>query len=127
MEYIPNVSVLFGKKSEVDDTMMTLAETEKILCKFPDRIPVFLTRKGNCHLIPELPKKKYLVPYEMNLGQFIYFILRLMNLDGSVALFVFVNGYIPSVTQSIRTLYEEEKSKTTGMLHITYHGENTFG
>ncbi|WJX13501.1 hypothetical protein P8452_03885 [Trifolium repens] len=48
-----------------------LGESREIVAKYPDRIPVIVERYSKCDL-PELEKKKYLVPRDLSVGHFIH-------------------------------------------------------
>jgi GABA(A) receptor-associated protein len=73
-------------------------EAQKVLNKYGERIPV-ICEKMECSDIKEIDKKKFLVPEELTLGQFMYILRKRIRLDENQALF----------------------------LYITYSGENTFG
>ena len=47
---------------------------EKILGKYPDRVPVIVEKLQTAR-IADVDKKKYLVPSELTVGQF-YFLIR---------------------------------------------------
>ncbi|EWM23068.1 autophagy protein, partial [Nannochloropsis gaditana] len=69
-------------------------EAEKILSKYPDRIPV-ICEKADRSEIPDIDKKKYLVPADLTVGQFTYVIRKRIRLPPEKAIFIFVNNYIP--------------------------------
>ncbi|CAL0320892.1 unnamed protein product [Lupinus luteus] len=48
-----------------------LEESRYIVAKYPDRFPVIVERYAKCDL-PELERKKYLVPGDLSVGQFIH-------------------------------------------------------
>ena len=54
------------------------AEAERIRRKYPDRIPIICERAGEN--IPDLDRKKYLVPSDLTMGQFVYVIRQRMKL-----------------------------------------------
>mmetsp|Transcript_44699 Transcript_44699/g.121830 ORF Transcript_44699/g.121830 Transcript_44699/m.121830 type:complete len:87 (-) Transcript_44699:451-711(-) len=47
------------------------SEAERIRSKYPDRIPV-ICEKADKSDIPDIDKKKYLVPADLTVGQFMY-------------------------------------------------------
>jgi GABA(A) receptor-associated protein len=101
-------------------------EANKILAKYPDRIPVFVQKdiKSN---IPDIDKFKYLVPLDLTMGQFVYVIRkRLVNFGPEKAIFVFANNSIPPTSMLMSNVYDKFKSKD-GYLRIIYSAENTFG
>ncbi len=101
-------------------------EADRIMRKYPDRIPVIVT-KSQYSNVPEIDKQKYLAPIDLTLGQFQFVIRRRLKLPPEKALFLFINGeiYCPSVL--LISIYEQQHDKGDGFLHMTYSGENTFG
>ena len=70
------------------------AEAARIREKYPDRIPV-ICEKSDRSDIPDIDKKKYLVPADLTVGQFIYVIRKRIKLPPERAIFIFVNNVIP--------------------------------
>ena len=83
-------------------------ESHRVLDKYPDRIPIICEKSytRNQNQLPNIDKNKYLVPFDLTLGQFIYVIRKRMNLKPEKALFLFMNGIIPPSTSMIGDLYE---------------------
>ncbi|KAJ9689734.1 hypothetical protein PVL29_012430 [Vitis rotundifolia] len=100
-------------------------EAARIRKKHPDRIPV-IVEKANRSDIPSIDKKKYLVPADLTVGQFVYVIRKRLKLSAEKAIFVFVNNTLPSTAALMSAIYEENKDED-GFLYMTYSGENTFG
>ena len=71
-------------------------------------------------------KKKYLVPNDLTVAQFIYVIRKRLNLHSEKAMFIFINGQLPTNSHLINDLYEINKDQD-GFLYVTYALENTFG
>ena len=95
--------------------------------KYPDRVPIVCEKSKNYNdTIPDLDKSKYLVPSDITVGQFMFVIRKRIKLSSEQAIFIFVNGTIPSTSTCIFQLYESCKDDD-GFLYITYSGENTFG
>ncbi|KAI8973329.1 microtubial binding protein [Mycotypha africana] len=101
------------------------AEAERIRQKYPDRIPV-ICEKVEKSDIPTIDKKKYLVPADLTVGQFVYVIRKRIKLSPEKAIFIFVNEILPPTAALMSSIYEEHKDED-GFLYITYSGENTFG
>lgn len=99
-------------------------EANRILSKYPDRIPVIVEPTKSCKI--ELDKNKYLVPSDLTMGQFLYVIKKRIKLSSERALFLFVNGTVPSSTSYINAIYENNKD-TDGFLKIMFSEENVFG
>ena len=65
-------------------------ESSKIIKRYPDRIPIICEKNMSDFGIPDIDKHKYLVPYNLTLGQFIYVIRKRIRLPTSSALFLFI-------------------------------------
>ena len=102
------------------------AEAERILKKFPDRIPIIVERSNTCTNVPDIDKQKYLVPSDLTVGQFVYVVRKRIKLASEQAVFVFINNYLPPTASLMSSLYSTHKAKD-GFLYMTYSGENTFG
>lgn len=100
-------------------------EANRIKEKYPDRIPVIVER-ADSSTIQDIDKKKYLVPNDLTLGQFIYVIRKRIKLNPEEALFVFVNNRLPATSELMSQIYKNYKSDC-GFLYLEYAGENTFG
>jgi len=101
-------------------------ECNRIITKFPDRVPVICERHYQTNSIPNIDKNKYLVPYDISIGQFMYVIRKRIRLNQDEALFLFVNNMIPATSESMQEVYNRLKSED-GFLYIMYSAENTFG
>lgn len=101
------------------------AEAQRIRSKYPDRIPV-ICEKADRSDIPDIDKKKYLVPSDLTVGQFVYVIRKRIKLSPEKAIFIFINNVLPPTAALMSSIYEEQKDDD-GFLYITYSGENTFG
>ena len=74
-----------------------LAESVKVLSKHPDRIPIICELQTSCTSLEQLDKKKYLVPRDLTVGQFIYVLRKRMSLNAAQAIFLFTgSGSMPS-------------------------------
>ena len=93
--------------------------------KHPDRIPVVVEKAARSD-IATVDKKKYLVPANLTMGQFVYVIRKRIDLSPETAIFIYVDNVLPPTSSAMSLIYEEYKDKD-GFLHITYSGENTFG
>ncbi|CAL0303955.1 unnamed protein product [Lupinus luteus] len=104
---------------------MRQAEGARIREKYPDRIPVILERAEKTD-VPEIDSKKYLVPADLTVGQFMYVVRKRIKLSPETAIFIFVNNILPPTGAMMAAIYEENKDED-GFLYMTYSGENTFG
>lgn len=139
------------------------AEAERIRAKYNDRIPVsspftspsfrvhplthdqVICEKVEKSEIATIDKKKYLVPADLTVGQFVYVIRKRIKLSPEKAIFIFVDEVLPPTAALMSSIYEEHKGMhilsvplcpssmltkspdEDGFLYITYSGENTFG
>lgn len=101
------------------------AEAARIRDKYPDRIPV-IVEKAERSDIPDIDKKKYLVPADLTVGQFVYVIRKRIKVSPEKAIFMFVKNHLPPTAALMSDVYEDHKDED-GFLYITYSGENTFG
>lgn len=100
-------------------------EAERIRKKYPNRIPV-IVEKAKGSDIDDIDKKKFLVPGDLTVGQFVYVIRKRIKLTPEKAIFVFVNGTLPATATLMSTLYQEHKD-LSGFLMVEFSGESTFG
>ncbi|CAN6229609.1 unnamed protein product, partial [Urochloa humidicola] len=101
------------------------SEANRIREKYPDRIPV-IVEKAERSDIPDIDKKKYLVPADLTVGQFVYVVRKRIKLSAEKAIFIFVKNTLPPTAALMSSIYEENKDDD-GFLYMTYSGENTFG
>lgn len=101
------------------------SEAARIREKYPERVPV-IVEKAEKSDIPEIDKKKYLVPADLTVGQFVYVIRKRIKLSPEKAIFIFVKNVLPPTAALMSSIYQDHKDDD-GFLYITYSGENTFG
>ncbi len=103
-----------------------VSESGRIRSKYPDRIPIICEKASRKSDVPDIDKNKYLVPVDLTVGQFIYVIRKRIKLPPESALFLFINGTVPTASSLMSNIYESQKDPD-GFLYITYAKENTFG
>jgi GABA(A) receptor-associated protein len=100
--------------------------SENIRKKYEGRLPVIVEREPSSRL-PDLPKKKFIVPAEGTVGKFILEIRKHLKIHSDTAIFVFVpGGVLPPVASQMGTIdirYRDDD----GFLYLTYTSESTFG
>ena len=111
------------------------AEAERIRQKYLDRIPVSAaqppatrstetTRTMTDAYLPQvicekveksdiatIDKKKYLVPADLTVGQFVYVIRKRIKLSPDKAIFIFVDEVLPPTAALMSSIYEEHKDE----------------
>ena len=101
-------------------------QSEDLLRKYPQKIPVILEKDPNCK-INEISKKKFLCPITQTISHFNAIIRGTAELDPTEALFLLVNGnnsIIGDVTMG--EIYEKNKDED-GFLYIVYSSELAWG
>eukprot|EP00922_Rhytidocystis_sp_ex-Travisia-forbesii_P037149 GHVS01055367.1.p1 GENE.GHVS01055367.1~~GHVS01055367.1.p1 ORF type:complete len:161 (+),score=18.31 GHVS01055367.1:272-754(+) len=110
------------------------AEAHRIRAKYPNRIPV-ICEKATRSDLPEIDKKKFLVPMNMLVGEFKYIIHKHINQCAQIhgmamthekTIYLFVNNTAPKAGALIQEVYEAHMADD-GFLYIEYSCENTLG
>ena len=107
------------------------AESQRIRTKYPDRVPVICEKASRSDL-PDMDKKKFLVPGTMLCGEFKYIVHKHLTQMGTTAvasdqtIYLFVNRTSPKTGALMSEVYEQHKSDD-GFLYIEYSAENTLG
>jgi GABA(A) receptor-associated protein len=78
--------------------------------KYSDRIPV-ICEKVEKSDIATIDKKKYLVPADLTVGQFVYVIRKRIKLSPEKAIFIFVDEVLPPTAALMSSIYEEHKDE----------------
>merc|ERR1719456_1410955 len=92
------------------------SEASRIRSKYPNRIPVICERADQSD-IADIDKKKYPVPSDLTVGQFVYVIRKRIKLSSEKAIFIFVNNVLPSTSDPLLSVYEEHKVNCIFSLH----------
>ena len=81
------------------------ASSASIRAKHPDRIPVIVEKRSADASLPEIDKKKFLVPSDLTVGQFVYVIRKRIKLAPEQAIFLFVSaGTLPPTVAPLQTV-----------------------
>lgn len=96
-------------------------ESEKIMDKYPNRIPIIVESKTF-----ELDKHKYLVPKNLTVGEFHLVLRKRINIKPEEAIFLLINNKAPMINSKMEDIYEEDKSDC-GFLFIIITKESVFG
>ena len=113
---------IFKKKHTYEKRIQ---ESNNIMIKYPDRIPIIVEKYKDCNL-QEIDKCKFLVPKDMSIGQFVYIIRKRIKLDSTQTLFIMINNKLPSSSKLVSQIYDNDKDED-GFLYVIYTNENTFG
>ena len=100
-------------------------ESQRIMNKYSRRTPVIVEKAKNCEL-DDIDKKKFLVPNDLTMSQFIYIIRKRIKIKPEEAIFLTVNNCLPESNAQIVQVYNKHKDED-GFLYVVYSSENTFG
>ena len=102
-------------------------ESQRIRAKYPERVPIILSRSKAEKTLPMIDRQKFLVPDDLSFAQFMFVVRKRIKVRPETSIFLFVGDsvMVPS-SKPIKAVDEEFKDKD-GYLYITYHGESTFG
>lgn len=103
-----------------------LEESSRVLYKYPDKIPVICEKYIEQVDLPDMPNKKFLVPFYLTVGQFICIIRNKIKLKPNESIYLFINDRIITGTDMFSNIYDRYKNHD-GFLYIQYTKENTFG
>lgn len=101
-------------------------ESNRIGIKYKDRVPIIVevSKQDEKNLI--LDKTKYLVPFDLTVGQFMFVIRKRLKLEPEKALFIFFNDSLQPSSASIGSIYKEHRD-SDGFLYTIISLESVFG
>ncbi|XP_031141420.1 gamma-aminobutyric acid receptor-associated protein-like 2 isoform X1 [Sander lucioperca] len=76
-------------------------ESAKIRNKYPDRVPVIVEKVSGSQIV-DIDKRKYLVPSDITVAQFMWIIRKRIQLPSEKAIFLFVDKTVPQSSRSSR-------------------------
>ena len=94
--------------------------------KYPDRIPIIVEIADTDKNSIILDKKKFIVPKDLTIAQFIFVIRKRIKLQPEHALFIFFDNKIPTSSTLISEIYNKNKDED-GFLYADIALELTFG
>lgn len=103
-----------------------LNESNKVMSKYPDKIPVIIEKVSSSKSSTELGKNKFLVSRDTTCGKFIYTLRKKLSMKPEEGLYIYINGEIPPSNQLMGDIYEKFK-QTDGFLYMFFSLESTFG
>ncbi|CAB1337532.1 unnamed protein product [Coregonus sp. 'balchen'] len=102
-------------------------EVFSIRTKFPNKLPVIVERYLREKTLPLLNKTKFLVPFELTLGQFLCLLRSKIDLESTQALYLLVSERSMSCMSSSMGEVYSQYSDPDGFLYITYASQDMFG
>lgn len=122
MEYIKSFQ-------KAKDAKTRKAEQAKQQSAHPDRVSVIVDRQDKN--VSKCGKNRFLVPFDMSAGQFLYMIRKRLEepLRETEALFMFVHpkGILVPVSDMMSKIQAEHKNPEDNFLYFTYAKEHAFG
>ena len=94
---------------------------DKLLEKYPDRVPVVLESK-----VCESEVFKYMVPRDRTIAQMIVQLRKHIQMTPKQAIYLFVNNALPPNSATVGEIWDQHRNENN-VLHIVYSLENTFG
>jgi GABA(A) receptor-associated protein len=108
-------------------------EIERMRRKYPDRIPVVITRSAlSDKSVPDIKRHKFLVPSHLTFAELLMVVRKWLTLPPEKGLYVYVipvdktKEILPSPSSFLTELYDAHRHRN-GVLYVTYALENTFG
>jgi GABA(A) receptor-associated protein len=129
-----NIKISYKNNHTIEERK---SETLKIKNKYSDKIPVIVT-KDHLSQLNNITKEKYLVPFNMTIGQFMSVIREKTSIGQEQAINIFLidynnNNILASTSASFESLYVQYVEKEInhknydGYIYLIYTGENVFG
>ena len=102
-----------------------------MLIKHPGKVPVIVERAEGYPDVPQVDRKKFLLPRDFLMAQVFAIIRKRLHLLPGDALCVFIGGppgrgTLASATSTISSAHSQHADED-GLLYITYNFENYFG
>ena len=67
-------------------------ESNKILLKYPTRVPIIVEKQNGFSDIPDIDRHKFLVPNEISMAEFMYVIRKRIRISPEKSIFLFVEN-----------------------------------
>jgi hypothetical protein len=109
----------FARSTTTAFPYVGLARVHLHVCGQPANSAQVICEKVEKSDIATIDKKKYLVPADLTVGQFVYVIRKRIKLSPEKAIFIFVDEVLPPTAALMSSIYEEHKDED-GFLYITY-------
>ncbi|XP_023685213.1 microtubule-associated protein 1 light chain 3 gamma [Paramormyrops kingsleyae] len=102
-------------------------EVCSIRSKFPNKLPVIVERYVREKHLPLLDKTKFLVPFELTMGQFLSLLRSKIDLSPTQTLYLMLSDHSMScMSASMGEIYTQYRDPD-GFLYITYTSQDMFG
>lgn len=101
---------------------MELSQSQRLMSKFPGRVPVIIVPHGDI----SLQNTKYLVDGNQNISGLLKQLRTQVSVKSFEGVFLFINNTLVPNTTTLNRAYNEHHSKD-GILYIHIRKEATFG
>uniref|UniRef100_A0ABI7W871 GABA type A receptor associated protein like 2 n=1 Tax=Felis catus TaxID=9685 RepID=A0ABI7W871_FELCA len=88
-------------------------ESAKIRAKYPDRVPVIVEKVSGSQIV-DIDKRKYLVPSDITVAQFMWIIRKRIQLPSEKAIFLFVDKTVPQSRNATTGLRQSRAPEQPG-------------
>ncbi|XP_035316869.1 gamma-aminobutyric acid receptor-associated protein-like 2 isoform X1 [Cricetulus griseus] len=85
-------------------------ESAKIRAKYPDRVPVIVEKVSGSQIV-DIDKRKYLVPSDITVAQFMWIIRKRIQLPSEKAIFLFVDKTVPQSRSWRKQMWAKQYSQ----------------
>ncbi len=106
------------------------SKIEKLIQKYPDKVPIFVNVNPNSKNRLELYKNKYLVPRDLNSSLFLQILKKKTNIDKNDSLYIFIKNnketIMLNLTLTCGEIYNQYLNEDK-CLHLMLCKENVFG
>jgi GABA(A) receptor-associated protein len=100
------------------------AEAVRIIERYPERVPIIVEEDKSSNI--KLDKRKFLVPTNFTLGQFIYILKKRIELKPEQSIFIFIGQTLPEISANIGDLYNKNKEEDL-FLYFLLAEQDSFG
>ncbi len=129
-----NIIFPYKKKYTIEERK---SETSRVRNKYTDKIPVIIIKDPSSKL-NNITKEKYLVPFDLTIGQFMSIVRQKTSIGQEQAINIFLIDYnnntiLAPTSVSFESLYLQYVEKEInhknydGYIYLIYTGENVFG
>ncbi|KAK2953571.1 putative microtubule binding protein [Blattamonas nauphoetae] len=105
------------------------SEATRLMQEYKNMVPI-IAEKGTGSKIPEKGDRKFIVPRDLTIGQFVYALRKRIELTPTQLVYVLVDGDIPKTETTMGPLYDLYKQQHPdgdGFLYITFREKNLDG
>lgn len=117
----------FDYRKEKPDPKVRKADCQKLIEKYPDKIPILFQRDPKCKA-KKMIKTKYLVLKKTTVNHFLLLLRTKLELKSSESFFLLVDGkYSITGNETLEEIYNKYKDKEDGFLYLVYSTEEVWG